>query len=135
MSIKRKRKQTLSWLSSTMLQAWLWECVRIDKLLEYGSTRLLLSFPFFRKSLVQYIHRNMAEVRPPQFWNQNNSYFSSIFHEVTQPQPKIYHKQVYGLKILIPREHKIADGDLLHTIKSCHTYKTKNIHLSISVTI
>lgn len=73
----------------------------------------------------------MAKVRPTQFLTENNSYFSSIFREVTQPQPKICHKQVGGLKILIHREHKTIDGVLLHTIEYGHTYKKKNVHVFV----
>ena len=67
----------------------------------------------------------MAEVPPPQFLNENNSLFSSICHELTQPQPKICHRQVCDLKTLIPHGHTTTDVDLLHTTKYGHTYERK----------
>lgn len=85
-----------------------------------------------RKNLVQYIRGNMARVPPPQFCSENSSYSSSVFHDLTQPQPKICHKPACGLKTLILHGRKIIDGDLLRTTKSCHTYTKKNIHIGIS---
>lgn len=82
-----------------------------------------------RKNLVQYIRGNMARVPPPQFCSENSSYSSSVFHDLTQPQPKICHKPVCGLKTLILHGRKIIDGDLLHTTKYGHTYtKKKYLH-------
>lgn len=95
---------------------------RIESLLEHGCTYLTISPPALRKSLAQCIRENMVKVPPLGFWNENSSYFSSIFHGLTQPRPKISHKPVCGLKISILRVRKIFDVDLLHATKYGHTY-------------
>lgn len=75
----------------------------------------------------------MARVLPPRFcsWN-NSSHFSSTFHDLPQPQPKICHKLACDLKTLILHGHRIIDGDLLHTTVSDHTYKKEHIHIGMS---
>jgi hypothetical protein len=69
----------------------------------------------------------MVKVPRPGFWNENSSYFSSIFHVLTQLQPKTCHKPVCGLKTVIHRVRKIIDVSLLHATKYGHTY----IHIAI----
>jgi len=78
----------------------------------------------------------MARVLPPRFcsWN-NSSHFSSTFHDLPQPQPKICHKLACDLKTLILHGHRIIDGDLLHTTVSDHTYKKEHIHIGTSCNI